>query len=280
MPDRRVPDRPGPITAGLADAYFDAVPRPDTGPVEVGPFTLFVSRTPWTYYARPALGHPGAISGADLDHLAEACRRYGVDLVVEWVEEIHPELAKAAAGAGLDVRTYALMAAAAEQVRAPAVAGVGLRVVEAGDPALLDARAVANVAFDFGGYERGGPGARQRDEAAATLGGALVQHLGNRARAGLTVTVVAESPTEGPLATGSYQPMGAVAEIVGVATLPAARRRGLAGAVTAALASHAHRRGVRTLLLSAQNDEVSRIYQRAGFRRIGTTHAAESPQPA
>jgi ribosomal protein S18 acetylase RimI-like enzyme len=272
-------DRPGPVTAGLADAYFDAVPRPDADAVEVGPFTLFVSRTPWTYYARPALGHPGAITGADLDRLADACRRYGVDFVIEWLAEIHPELAKAAAGTGLDVRTYALMAAAADRVWAPAVAGVGLRVVEARDPVLLDARAVANVAFDFGGYQRGGPGARQRDDAVAKLGGALIDHLANRARAGLTVTVVAETPSEGAVATGSYQPVGAVAEIVGVATLPAVRRRGLAGAVTAALASDAHRRGVRTLLLSAENDDVSRIYGRAGFRRIGMTHAAERPVP-
>jgi GNAT superfamily N-acetyltransferase len=274
------PGRPGPATVGLADAYFDAAPRHDADAIAVGAFTLFVSRTPWAYYARPALGYGQAITLGDLDGLDGACRRYGVDLAIEWVDEIHPQLAAAAVGAGLDVSTYVLMAAAADEVSAPAVPGVALRVVEAGDPALADARAVADVAFGFGGCQRGGPGARQRDQAAARLGTELVEHLGDRARAGLTVTAVAESPTEGALATGSYQPVGAVAEIVGVATLPAARRRGLAGAVTAWLAAHAHQRGVRTLVLSAQNDDVSRIYQRAGFRRIGTTHAAERPRPA
>jgi hypothetical protein len=50
--------------------------------------------------------------------------------------------------------------------------------------------------------------------------------------------------------------------------------------VTAFLASHAQHVGVRTLVLSAENDDVGRIYRRAGFRRIGTTHAAERPRPA
>jgi len=274
---------PAPVTISVADAYFDAVPRPDTDAVEVGPFTLFVSRTPWAYYARPALGHPGPVTTADVLRLGQACRRYGVELTIEWVEEVHPELAEAASEAGLEVSTHALMAAAADvpgQVPVPAVPGVKVRVVEAADPALLDARAVANVAFEFGGCERGGPGPRQRDEAVARLGPELVAHLHARARAGLTVTAVAESPTEGALAAGSYQPIGAVAEIVGVGTLPAARRRGLAGAVTGLLAWHARQSGVRTLVLSAENDDVGRIYRRAGFRRIGTTHAAERAGPA
>jgi GNAT superfamily N-acetyltransferase len=269
---------------GLADAYFDAAPRPDTDAVEVGPFTLFVSRTPWAYYARPALGHPGQITAADVARLEEACPRYGVALAIEWVDEVHPELAQAAAEAGLEVSTHALMASAPDEVpdevTLPAVPGVALRVVEAGEPALLDARAVADVAFEFGGCHVGGPGARQRDEALARLAPELVAHLQARARAGLTVTAVAESPTEGALAVGSYQPIGAVAEIVGVGTLPAARRRGLAGALTALLARHARHRGVRTLVLSAENEDVGHIYRRAGFRRIGTTHAAERARPA
>ena len=74
---------------------------------------------------------------------------------------------------------------------------------------------------------------------------------------------------------GSYQPVGDLAEIVAVATLPEVRRRGLAGAVTALLARHAWEHGVPTLLLSAQDDDVARIYERVGFRRVGSTHAAE-----
>ena len=139
----------------MADEYFDAVPRPDTDAVEVGPFTLFVSRTPWAYYARPALGCPGRVTAADVMRLGEACGRYGVELTIEWVGEVHPELAPAASEAGLEVASYALMAVPAADVPAEvpvaAVPGVKVRVVEATDPALLDARAVANLAFEFGG---------------------------------------------------------------------------------------------------------------------------------
>jgi ribosomal protein S18 acetylase RimI-like enzyme len=275
---------PAPVTISVADAYFDAVPRPDTDAVEVGPFTLFVSRTPWAYYARSALGHPGRVTTADVVRLGQACRRYGVELTIEWVGEVHPELAQAASEAGLEVVSYALMAVPAadvpEEMPVAAVPGIEVRVVEATDPALLDARAVANLAFEFAGCQRGGAGARERDEAVDRLGPELVAHVLARARAGLTVTAVAESPTEGVLAAGSYQPVGAVAEIVGVSTLPAARRRGLAGAVTASLARHARQCGVEALVLSAENDDVSRIYHRAGFHRIGTTHAAWRPGPA
>ena len=54
----------------------------------------------------------------------------------------------------------------------------------------------------------------------------------------------------GPVAVGTRQPVGAVAEIVGVATLPAVRRQGLGGAVTGALVEHALAHGVETVFLS------------------------------
>ncbi|MGH7904881.1 MAG: GNAT family N-acetyltransferase [Candidatus Dormibacteraceae bacterium] len=72
--------------------------------------------------------------------------------------------------------------------------------------------------------------------------------------------------------------MDGLAEVVGVATLPFARRRGLAGALTAKLVQHAFGAGVRSVPLSAQSEAVSKVYARAGFRRVGTAHAAEPVQ--
>jgi predicted GNAT family acetyltransferase len=37
-------------------------------------------------------------------------------------------------------------------------------------------------------------------------------------------------------------------------------------------------KGVTTLLLSAQNDDVARIYERAGFRRVGVAFAAQAAE--
>jgi predicted GNAT family acetyltransferase len=77
------------------------------------------------------------------------------------------------------------------------------------------------------------------------------------------------------LCAGQHQPVGTVSEIVGVGTLPTARRRGLALAVTAALVADARSRGVETVFLSAGDDDVARIYSRLGFRRIATALIAE-----
>jgi predicted GNAT family acetyltransferase len=81
----------------------------------------------------------------------------------------------------------------------------------------------------------------------------------------------------GPLAAGGYQRAGDVAEVVGVATLPVARRRGLGGGVTGALARAALAAGATTVCLSAQDDDVARVYERLGLRRVGTAALAEPP---
>jgi predicted GNAT family acetyltransferase len=68
--------------------------------------------------------------------------------------------------------------------------------------------------------------------------------------------------------------------VVGVATLPTWRRRGLGAAVTAFLVQDAGRRGAEVVFLSAGDDAVARVYERLGFRRVGVHSAAEPPKPA
>jgi GNAT superfamily N-acetyltransferase len=242
--------------------------------VPVGPFTLFVSRTPWPYYARPTLGSRAPITTGDVEALAAACAEHRVKLTIEWVHEVHPELAGVAAAAGLTVGTHVLMTAGVGDVPT-APAPVAVRIVPAGDPALAAGRAVAHVAFGAGGTATGPQGPAERDAVLAGVAPGEIEHLHDRARRGLTITAVAESPTEGVVAVASLQPVGRLAEVVGVATLPSARRQGLGAALTAALARHAAGLGVRTVLLSAQDDAVAAIYARVGFRRVGTSHAAE-----
>jgi ribosomal protein S18 acetylase RimI-like enzyme len=77
------------------------------------------------------------------------------------------------------------------------------------------------------------------------------------------------------LCAGQHQPVGAVTEIVGVGTLPSARRRGLGRAVTAALVADARSRDIRTIFLSAGDDDVARLYARLGFRTVATALIAE-----
>jgi ribosomal protein S18 acetylase RimI-like enzyme len=119
----------------------------------------------------------------------------------------------------------------------------------------------------------------ERDKVAANYDAATIEMLRIRLRAGQSVLAAASGPN-GPLAAGSYQLAGGVAEITGVGVLPASRRRGLAAAVTHALAEDALARGASLVFLSATDATVARIYARLGFREIGTAMIAEPPELA
>lgn len=67
-----------------------------------------------------------------------------------------------------------------------------------------------------------------------------------------------------------------VTEIVGVGVLPAFRRRGIA-ALTALRATDALDAGVQTVFCSAENDDVARLYEGIGFRRVGLACTAGGP---
>ena len=95
-----------------------------------------------------------------------------------------------------------------------------------------------------------------------------------RLRRGLTVTAAAFNADGDPVASGSHQPLQGLTKIVGVGTLPAFRRRGIAAALTALLVDDALRR-VETVFLSANDAVVARVYERIGFRRLATACIAE-----
>jgi ribosomal protein S18 acetylase RimI-like enzyme len=80
------------------------------------------------------------------------------------------------------------------------------------------------------------------------------------------------------VATGAtIAPLDGFTELVGIATLPEHRRRGIAGALTALLADDAFARGAHTAFLTAADEDASRVYQRSGFRLVGTGLAYGDP---
>jgi len=93
--------------------------------------------------------------------------------------------------------------------------------------------------------------------------------LRERIRNGITGVGVAEAGGT-VVAAGSHQPVGSVSEIMGVGTLPAERGRGIGSALTALLADDARATGATLLVLSAAGERVARLYERLGFRRVGT----------
>jgi GNAT superfamily N-acetyltransferase len=190
-------------------------------------------------------------------------RELGQPESFEWVHEVTPGLIGAVRAAGLDALAAPLMVMD-DFVPRP---DERVRLLDADDPALAASRAVAEVAFGAEGTAVGPQGPAERDAALKPA----TDFIRERLRRRLTVTAVAEAP-EGVVASGSHQPVGDVTEVVGVATLPCARRQGLGAAVTGALVADALEHGTEIVFLSAGSEEIARVYGRLGFRRIGTAY--------
>ncbi|NYI04752.1 ribosomal protein S18 acetylase RimI-like enzyme [Allostreptomyces psammosilenae] len=273
-------ERLAPLLERLED-YYDAAPRRAARAEDFGALTLFVREgAGWPFYARPSRGRAGAATAADVRRVRDRQRELGVPEAFEWVAESSPGLRAAVEEAGLVVHEHPLMVldpdAPTPSAAAPGVdPGVSVRTLGPDDPALPGALAVPYLAFAEPGTAVGTAGAEGLAEAVrAGAADGSTRAAVERVRAGLTV--VAAALQDGTaLCAGQHQPVGEVSEIVGVGTLPAARRRGLGLAVTAALVADARSRGVGTVFLSAGDEDVARIYGRLGFRRVATALIAE-----
>jgi predicted GNAT family acetyltransferase len=158
------------------------------------------------------------------------------------------------------------------------VPGVRTRVLAADDPALPATVAVVEVGFGTPGTAPGAAGVAERDAAIAAGRDAVAFRQG-LIRDGHLVVVAAETD-EGPVAGGAAVPRGPVAELTGIATLPAWRGRGVGALVTAALTQAAAAVGVRTVFLSAGDEDVAQVYERVGFRRVASVgEAAQASAP-
>ena len=72
-------------------------------------------------------------------------------------------------------------------------------------------------------------------------------------------------------AAGMYlAPHSNVTELVGIATLEPLRGQGIGAALTAAMAAHAFANGITVAFLVTDNPTAKRVYERVGFRAIGT----------
>lgn len=132
------------------------------------------------------------------------------------------------------------------------------------------AQAAIAVGFQHGGTATGPAGLDDRDAQAVSAASATDDEtLRDRLESGAVRMAAAYAAGE-VVGGGSHIPLGEVSEVVGVAVLPAYRRRGLAGHLTYVLADDARRCGVTTVFCSAQSDDVARVYEAVGFRRVGT----------
>ncbi len=259
------------------ESYYDAVPRRFARVEECGPFTLFLGEPDgWTYYARPRLGGAGFFTQTDVTAVAARLAEHGLPQDIEWVHETTPTLVDAVRATGrFELEELPLLALDGDlAVTAPPLPdGVSVRLLGPADAdAVAAVSAVSAVSFASPGTARGAPGTAERDKALAPPRQQVLDLLAD----GGARMAVAEHERDGILAAGRMLPLGGVAEVVGVSTLPSARRQGLGAAVTAALAEDARHLGLTTVFLTASSPAVARIYAGIGFRPVGTGWAAQA----
>lgn len=264
------------VLLGRLEAYYDAVPRRFARTEECGPFTLFLGEPGgWTYYARPRLGGDGAFTPDDVTAAVARLGELGLPQSVEWVHESTPALLDTVRATGqFELEELPLLALDGElTVTTPSLPdGVTVRLLGPGDAeAVAASRAVSGVGFALEGTARGDAGPAERDAALQPAQQRVLDLLAE----GAVRIAVAEHADLGQLATGRTLPLAGVTEVMGVATLPSARRQGLGAAVTAALVEDARGLGLTTAFLTASSPDVARIYAGIGFRPIGTGWVAE-----
>jgi ribosomal protein S18 acetylase RimI-like enzyme len=249
------------------------VPRHGARSVEkIGPFTLF--DRPWRpSYARPTPGH-SHVTLDDVARVVERQRSLGLPEAFEWVKETTPPLADVLDAAGFAVSEHPLMVLN-EPRRVSTHDDVTIRLTTEDDDLSL-VGGVADVAFNHPGTARGQDGVEEMlvRAAARAPDPAASAYEREQRQTGRSVWAVALVGGQ-PVGTGGHQPLNGVTEIVGVGVLPAFRRRGIGAAVTAFLVHDALARGVETVFLSAGDDPIARVYERAGFRRVATACTAE-----
>jgi ribosomal protein S18 acetylase RimI-like enzyme len=253
----------------LLERYYDTAPRATARTEDLGPLTLFVAERGWPYYARPRLGLQDVVRREEVEAVLDRQSALSVPRSLEWVHESTPSLEQAAREAGMSVARCPLLLL--DSLTAPSAPAGWVRIVDADDPDL----AAIHVAFGAAGTASGPQSVAERDAAVAGASTSL-DATREAIRAGRSVQVGGFDDADGPVGGGSHNPRGDVSEIVGVGVLPAHRRRGLAAAVTALLATDAAERGVRTVFCSAESADVARIYESLGFRRVGTACIAET----
>jgi len=264
-----VPSRPGLLEC--IERYFATAPLPDARVQQAGALDVPIGDPSWPYPARPRAG-AGAVTADDVRAAVALQEAAGLPAALEWIPERAPGAAAAARAAGLTVEELPLLVSV-DQVELLLPTGVRLYVVGADDPELPHYQQVAATAF----AHPGGPA--DVDVPPDTSDEALARTavLRERIAAGRTVMMVAVENGEA-VAVGSHQPVDIdgteVSEIVGLATSPRLRGRGLGAGMASALVAHASETA-DMVFLAAGDDDVARVYERVGFAWLASTAVAD-----
>lgn len=248
------------------DAYLNAAPRAACDVEQVGPFTLFfrhASPMPALNYARPSALLMGDLR-EDIDHVRAAFARRGLVCRWEFLADLVQDFRGILIQNGFpEPIPRPLMVVTRETFRPESSAVAEIRPI-----GMEETRPVDRVLHEAFGLEAGDSKATETEDV-DLLRAALEQGA-------VAYAAFIESR---PVASGLHVPIGDTTEVAGIGTLPAFRRRGIAGAITSALVADAFAKGCDCVFLSAADESVQRVYARLGFEKIGVAMdtADESP---
>ncbi|MFE2179397.1 GNAT family N-acetyltransferase [Streptomyces sp. NPDC059455] len=224
--------------------------------VETGGFVAGIdpgTTSPYINYATPL---PGARPTArDVMELIEAFRVRGLKPRLEFAPDAAPAVEPALREAGFGVEaTHAYLVCTPERLAVPRDTAAAPVAVPATDEDYRAIDAALSEAFtsEFAASEEGAARLRR------------IQEDGGAVR-------FVRAP-DGGCAGGATcsAPAVGTAELAGVGTRPAFRGRGIAAAVTAALAETMFARGARSVWLEYSGEGSRRVYERVGFEPRGT----------
>ena len=230
--------------------YLRASARRRPRTQRVGPFLATFSDDPNIYlnYAMPSDDvDPSPADVAALVALFEAQHRKPR---LEYISAAAPKVEAALLAAGFEIedRPPVMLCTPAMTVHTPRADGIEIFLpTEETDLAATEAA----QSQAYGSPARGPAGHRHMLQA-----GGLVAAARDTASGAIVGGGVATPPIDG------------ISEIAGIGTVPAFRKRGAAGAITAHLAREAFARGMGLLWLTPGGREAERIYARAGFRAV------------
>ncbi len=269
-----------PTRRGLFDRverYAAAAPLPDARPVPAGALDVPIGPPAWPYPARPRPG-AGAVGADDVRAAVALQEEAGLPAAVEWVHERTPSLDAAARQSGLVVSYFPLLVVD-DPVELLLPAGVRLYIVGADDPALPQYQHLLETAF---APHEEDPDTDTDTDPDSDTGGpsdARTEVLRERVATGRTVLMVALEDGM-PVGAGSHHPVDVdgseISEIVGVASSPRRRGRGVGAALASALVAQAMETA-ELVFLTAGDDDVARVYERVGFAWLGSTGVAAAP---
>lgn len=218
--------------------------------VRVGPFDAFFDPNDDMKYLNYAVPDDDAEpSSADIEALRAAFHERQRLPRLEWIAEAAPGVVDALRDSGMrEELETPLMACGPDELRTP---DVDAAIVPAGPADEGPARRMLMVAF---GQAPAQDAADAEDVSAETSSRLVIARI------------------DGEIASaGSWTPViDGVSEVAGIGTAEPYRRRGLAGAITAAAARAAFDAGATLCVLSPGDETALRVYERAGFRRVAT----------